>query len=84
MRLGYEAEVNRIVEANKQGGSKASVQAVGEKMFGELSLVGTPKSIVEKVSKFPKGAIPVLGFGAKSSEEILGAIESMRNLSREV
>ena len=83
VRLGYEDEVNNIVEANKQGGSKASVQALRERIFDELSLVGRPQSILERVSKFPHGAIPVLGFGARSSEEIAGAIESMRTLSRE-
>ena len=83
VRLGYGAEVNNILEASKQGGSKASVEALGERFFDELSLVGRPKSVMERVSKFPKGAIPVLGFGARSPEEISGAIESMRLLSRE-
>ena len=83
VRLGYEDDVNKIVEAHARGGSKASFQAVSEKMLDELSLVGPAQSVVERVSKFPEGVIPVLGFGARSLEEVTSSINSMRLFARE-
>jgi alkanesulfonate monooxygenase SsuD/methylene tetrahydromethanopterin reductase-like flavin-dependent oxidoreductase (luciferase family) len=78
VRLGYEDDVNRIVDAYARGGSKASTHAISEKMLDELSLVGPAESVIDRVSKFPKGVIPVLGFGARSFEEVTSAINSMR------
>jgi len=83
VRLGFEDDVNRMVEAHDRGGSTASAQAVTERMRDELSLVGTPQSVKERALKFPDGVVPVLGFSAKSLDEVKSSIKSMRLLKQE-
>jgi len=84
VRLGYEDDLNRIMEAHHRGGSTASELAVSERMLNELSLTGSRESVVEKVSKFPEGVIPVLGFSSGSVDEVKSSVDSMRLLSQDV
>ncbi|MHB1868170.1 MAG: LLM class flavin-dependent oxidoreductase, partial [Nitrososphaerales archaeon] len=83
VKLGYEEDVNKIMEAHNRGGSKASELAVSERMLDELSLIGSRESAIEKLSKFPKGAIPVLGFSSGSVDEMKNSIDSMRLLRQD-
>jgi len=83
VKLGYEEDVNKIMEAHNRGGSKASELSVSERMLDELSLIGSRESAIEKLSKFPKGAIPVLGFSSRSMDEMKNSIDSMRRLRQD-
>lgn len=80
VRLGYEEDVNRIIETRSHVGSQAAAEAVSEEILSELSLIGSPQSVIEKVSKFPKGVIPVLGFDARSSDDVISSVNSMHSL----
>jgi len=79
-RLGHEEEVKKIIEAHQKNGSDGATKAVSEGLVDELSLIGTPDMIKEKISHFPEGVIPVLAFRAVSNEDVATAINSMRNL----
>lgn len=78
-RLGYEDEVRNILETPDQNRTNADL--VSEELLSDLSLIGSPESIVEKIFKYPRGVVPVLGFSCTSKEEVLGAVDSMRCLS---
>ena len=74
VRLGYEDDVSRILEAHRVGDG-APEKAVSQRLLDELSLIGTSQSVIEKVSKLPEGVIPVLAFGSGSLDEVMGAVE---------
>ena len=77
VRSGYEIEVKNILAAPNQD----RIMSVTEKLLSDLSLIGTPEQLFEKISKFPRGVVPVLGFSCASREEVQTSISSMRMLS---
>jgi len=70
--LGFEKEVNEILGAHSRGGSKNATQAVSDALVQELSLIGTPEEIQEKVSQIPDGIIPVFVVDAGQSSDVRG------------
>lgn len=78
-RLGFENEVRRIRETKNV--DQSSIEVVGEKLLSDLSLIGSPKAIAERISEFPEGVTLVFGFGSKSKEDVKMAINSMNLLS---
>ena len=75
-RLGYETEITNILEAKQDRTSK-----VTEYLLSDLSLIGPPKLIVEKIAKFPCDVIPVFAFSCASKDEVLSSVASMQLLS---
>jgi alkanesulfonate monooxygenase SsuD/methylene tetrahydromethanopterin reductase-like flavin-dependent oxidoreductase (luciferase family) len=69
-KLGFEKDVNEIIAAHSSGGSKSAAQAVSEKLIGELSLIGTPEEIQEKVTGIPDGVTPVFVVDAPQDSDI--------------
>ena len=77
IRSGYEDAVSEILRGYAHG-SRTVVESVSEEMLSDLSLIGSPESIMERVSTFPNGVVPVMAFDIRSLKE---AINSMRVLS---
>ena len=82
-RLGYGDEVEKVAEAHTQGGSDASASAVSKILLGELSLIGPPRTVAERIANLPEGVIPVLGFSARSRDDVVSSIYSLKLLAKE-
>jgi alkanesulfonate monooxygenase SsuD/methylene tetrahydromethanopterin reductase-like flavin-dependent oxidoreductase (luciferase family) len=61
--------------------SDVVADAVSDELVEELSLVGRPDFVSEKISKLPDGVTPVLGFSASTHEEVSLALNSLRLLA---
>ncbi|MHB8566907.1 MAG: LLM class flavin-dependent oxidoreductase [Nitrososphaerales archaeon] len=72
-KLGFGDEVKKIIDAHS--GNKGTVS--GE-LIDELALVGDQNTILDRVARIPIGVHPVLAFSAKTSGEVMSAINSMR------
>jgi alkanesulfonate monooxygenase SsuD/methylene tetrahydromethanopterin reductase-like flavin-dependent oxidoreductase (luciferase family) len=77
-RLGYGAEVAKIINAHKEMGSAGAVLAISEKLLDDLTLIGSQDEVEEKIAKLPKNVRVVLTFSVKSDEEVMSAISSLR------
>jgi len=73
--LGFEKNVERVIMAYKEGGSKEATAAVDDQLIDELSLIGSQDQILDKLRKIPEGVIPVLSID--SSETQLDSLGSM-------
>lgn len=77
-RLGYETEVAKIIDAQREKGSAGAALAVSDKLLDDLALIGSKEEVMEKVANLPKNVRPVLTFSVKNSEEVMSAIKSLR------
>jgi alkanesulfonate monooxygenase SsuD/methylene tetrahydromethanopterin reductase-like flavin-dependent oxidoreductase (luciferase family) len=84
--LGFAKSVEKITSAYTTGGDKAAADAVDDELMDELSLIGSPDQILDKMKKVPLGTIPIFAMDSSQIGDIaelrLGAIAALaRDLS---
>jgi alkanesulfonate monooxygenase SsuD/methylene tetrahydromethanopterin reductase-like flavin-dependent oxidoreductase (luciferase family) len=83
-KLGYSKDVSRIAEADARLGSKGAAEVVSPELLEELTLVGSAKYVLEKISeRIPEEVYPVFDFGIASPEEAVYAVNSLRSIASE-
>jgi alkanesulfonate monooxygenase SsuD/methylene tetrahydromethanopterin reductase-like flavin-dependent oxidoreductase (luciferase family) len=68
--LGYDKNVEKIIAAYAQGGSRAATAAVDDELIDALSLIGSLDQIKEKLARIPGGVVPVFALDSPSTGDI--------------
>ncbi len=81
-RLGYAEDLRKISKTAASSGSKAAAAVVSDELLEELSFIGSPELVLEKISeKIPGGVYPVFDFSAASPTDVSNAVKSLRSIA---
>jgi len=74
-RMGFEAEAHRVQELFLEGRREDAIAAVPDDFCDEISLVGTPERIRDRLQAFEDSPITMLNVTARSVAELRQAAE---------
>jgi alkanesulfonate monooxygenase SsuD/methylene tetrahydromethanopterin reductase-like flavin-dependent oxidoreductase (luciferase family) len=80
-KLGFGKEVERIKSASSSGGASEASKAVDDGLLSELSLIGQPNKILDRLVSIPEGVYPVFALPASSPREGDISAKALREFS---
>jgi alkanesulfonate monooxygenase SsuD/methylene tetrahydromethanopterin reductase-like flavin-dependent oxidoreductase (luciferase family) len=80
-KLGFGKDVEEIKNANSTGGSAQASSVVNDELLKELSLIGRPAQIFDRLATIPEGVNPVFALGASSPREGDISARALREVS---
>ena len=74
-RMGFEGEAHRIQELFLEGKREEAIAAVPDEFCDEISLVGPPERIRDRLEAFKESPVTMLNVAARSVDELRQAAE---------